>query len=62
MTTPTPAPHPVAPEAPQPTFPEYSASGRPNTRAERITFQIWIILFLLVIVFTLINYLVGWIF
>lgn len=40
-------------------LPRYSASGRPNTRGERITFQIWIIMFLLVIVFTLINYLIG---
>lgn len=61
MTHQTPAPPPAA-DNPYPPVPEYTASGRPNTRAERITFQIWIIMFLLVIVFTLINYLVGWIF
>jgi hypothetical protein len=52
----------AAPENPYPPVPQYSASGRPNTRAERITFQVWVIMFLLVIVFTLINYLVAWIF
>lgn len=55
----TPAP---TPENPYPPLPQYTASGRPNTRADRIAFQIWIIMFLLVIVFTLINYLIGWIF
>ena len=54
---PVPAP---AQEAVYPPVPQYSASGRPNTRAERITFQIWVIMFLLVIVVTLINYLAGW--
>ena len=34
-------------------LPQYSASGRPNTRADRIAFQVWVIMFLLVIVFTL---------
>jgi hypothetical protein len=42
---------------PYPPLPQFSASGRPNTRAERIAFQVWIIMFLLVIMFTLINYL-----
>ena len=37
---------------------KHSASERPNTRGERIAFQLWIIMFLLVIMFTLINYLV----
>ena len=40
-----------------PPLPQFSASGRPNTRAERLTFQLWIIMFLVVIMFTLINYL-----
>lgn len=39
-------------------FCKYSASERPNTRGERIAFQLWIIMFLLMIMFTLINYLV----
>ena len=39
-----------------------SASGRPNTRTDRVAFQVWVIMFLLVIVFTLIMYLVGWFF
>ena len=43
-----------------PPLPQFSASGRPNTRSERIAFQVWVIMFLLVIVFTLINYLVVW--
>jgi hypothetical protein len=51
-----------SPEAAYPPVPQYSASGRPNTRSERIAFQVWVIMFLLVIVFTLINYLVAWIF
>jgi hypothetical protein len=55
--SPTPAPEPAYPPVPQ-----YSASGRPNTRAERFAFEVWVIMFLLVIVFTLINYLVGWFF
>jgi hypothetical protein len=42
--------------------PQFSASGRPNTRLDRVAFQVWVIMFLLVIVFTLIMYLVGWIF
>lgn len=46
-------------ESAGPVLPRYSASGQPNTRSERIAFQIWIIMFLLVIVFTLINYLIG---
>ena len=45
-----------------PPVPQFSASGRPSTRADRIAFQVWVIMFLLVIVFTLIMYLVGWIF
>ena len=49
-------------ESAYPPFPQFSASGRPNTRSERIAFQVWVIMFLLVIVFTLINYLVVWIF
>ena len=40
-------------------LPRYTASGRPNTRGERIAFQVWVIMFLLAIVFTLINYLIG---
>lgn len=50
------------PEAAYPPLPQFSASERPNTRTDRIAFQVWIIMFLLVIVFTLINYLIGWIF
>jgi hypothetical protein len=49
-------------ESPYPPVPQFSASGRPSTRADRIAFQVWVIMFLLVIVFTLIMYLVGWIF
>lgn len=48
-----------SPEPAKETLPRYSASGRPNTRGERIAFQIWILMFLLVIIFTLINYLIG---
>ena len=55
--SPTPTQEPAYPPAPQ-----YSASGRPNTRSERIGFQVWIVMFLLVILFTLINYLIGWFF
>ncbi len=58
---PSPATPPTPPPEPSyPPLPQYSASGRPNTRADRIAFQIWVIMFLLVIVFTLINYLAGW--
>ena len=53
----TPNNQPVSEQEPYPPLPQFSASGRPNTRAERVTFQIWIIMFLLVIMFTLINYL-----
>jgi hypothetical protein len=52
-----PVPSPQS-EAPYPPLPQFSASGRPNTRTDRIAFQLWIIMFLLVIMFTLINYLV----
>lgn len=52
-------PQPQPQNASNESLPRYSASGRPNTRAERIAFQVWIIMFLLVIVFTLINYLIG---
>ena len=49
------------PAQPQyPPVPLYSASGHPNTRVERITFQVWVILFLLVLVVSLVNYLLGW--
>lgn len=58
MSVPQPAQNANA-EPAAPTLPRYSASERPNTRGERIAFQIWIIMFLLVIVFTLINYLIG---
>jgi len=53
------------PPTPEPAYspvPQFSASGRPNTRLDRIAFQVWVIMFLLVIVVTLIMYLVGWIF
>jgi hypothetical protein len=56
-----PAPNPT-PESAYPPVPQFTASGRPNTRAERIAFQVWVVMFLLIIVFALINYLVGWIF
>lgn len=49
-------------ESAYPPLPQFSASARPNTRSERLAFQVWVIMFLLVIVFTLINYLVVWIF
>ena len=56
---PTPAPA-LAPEPdPYPPAPQFSASGCPNTRADRIAFQVWVIMFLLVIIFTLMNYLLG---
>jgi len=55
-----PTPTPPVPEPVYPPLPMYSASGRPNTRAERTAFQVWVVMFLLVIVFTLINYLLGW--
>jgi hypothetical protein len=58
MSVPHPAPNPNAEPAHE-SLPRYTASGRPNTRGERIAFQIWIIMFLLVIVFTLVNYLIG---
>ena len=48
---------PLEPEHSYPPVPQFSASGRPNTRADRISFQLWIIMFLVVIMFTLINYL-----
>jgi hypothetical protein len=51
--------HEPVPEPAYPPLPQFSASGRPNTRADRFAFQLWIIMFLLVIVFTLIMYLVG---
>jgi hypothetical protein len=47
-------------ESPYGPLPAYSASERPTTRADRLAFQVWIIMFLLVIVFTLMNYLVSW--
>ena len=56
------APHPpqnTVPEYVDPPLPRYSASGRPDNRGDRIAFQIWVIMFLLVIVFTLLNYLIG---
>jgi hypothetical protein len=58
MSVPQSTPNVDAEPAKEP-LPRYSASGRPNTRGERIAFQIWIIMFLVVIVFTLINYLIG---
>ena len=58
--TPSAPNQPAAPqEAGYPPVPQYSASGRPNTRSERIAFQVWVIMFLLVIVFTLLNYVVS---
>jgi hypothetical protein len=65
MAGPQPNPHAPPAEPPEPTYlpvPQYSASGRPNTRGMRIAFQLWIIMFLLVIVVTLINYLATWFF
>ena len=62
------APHPAVPppvptpEPAYPPIPQFTASGRPNTRSERIAFQVWVIMFLLVIAFTLVNYLIGWFF
>lgn len=53
--------NPPAPEPVYPPVPQYSASGRPSTRSERIAFQVWVIMFLLVLVFTLLNYLAMWI-
>lgn len=55
MSVPNPQPHAANNEP----LPRYSASERPATRGDRVAFQIWIILFLLVIVFTLINYLLS---
>lgn len=49
------------PEPGYPPLPQFSASGRPNTRWERVAFQVWIVMFLVVIAFTLMNYLIGWI-
>ena len=61
--SPPPANTPVTPpESAYPPVPQFSASGRPNTRAERVAFQIWVIMFLLVLVVTLLNYLIGWFF
>jgi len=40
-----------------PQVPQYSASGRPNTKADQFAFRLWIVMFLIVILFTLINYL-----
>ncbi len=53
-------PAPAVDESPYGPLPAYSASGRPATRADRIAFQVWIIMFLFIIVFTLVNYLLGW--
>jgi hypothetical protein len=55
----SPQTQPTANPEPESSLPRYSASGRPSTRGDRIAFQIWVIMFLLVIVFTLINYLIG---
>ncbi len=62
MAVPQPAPNQPTPEPAYPPVPQFSASGRPNTWAERTAFQIWVIMFLLVIVVTLISYLAGWFF
>ncbi len=56
------APQTPPPEPVQPPLVEYSASGRPNTRADRVAFQVWVIMFLLVIAVTLLSYLAGWVF
>jgi hypothetical protein len=50
------------PEPAYPPLPQFSASGRPNTPLDRAAFQVWVVMFLLVIVVTLVMYLVGWIF
>jgi len=55
-------PPPPPPEPANPPFAQYSASGRPNTRGERIAFQVWVVMFLLVVAVTLMSYLIGWVF
>ena len=50
---------PNASESPYGPLPAYPASERPTSRPDRIAFQVWIIMFLFVIVFTLLNYLLG---
>jgi hypothetical protein len=52
--TPTPASTP-APQNEQ--VPAYSASERPATRADRIAFQIWIVIVLLTVVIALVLFL-----
>jgi hypothetical protein len=65
MAAPQPAPNPPPAQNPEPVFPpvpRYAASSWPNSRLMRFTFQLWVIMFLLVIVVTLITYLVAWFF
>ena len=39
---------------------EGTASGLPATRADRLAFTVWIVMFLLLIGFTLVTYLINW--
>ena len=38
---------------------EGSASGLPDTRADRLAFSLWVVMFMLLIGFTLVTYLVN---
>jgi hypothetical protein len=50
-------PSPFSPDPIPDPLPKYSASGRPVTWAERFAFNLWILMFLFVLVITLIFYL-----
>jgi cell division septal protein FtsQ len=41
-------------------IPRYSASGQPVRRSYRLAFTLWTIFFLLVIAFTLFQYIMTW--
>ena len=55
--TPTPANTPATPTPEGEQIPAYSASGRPVTRADRIAFQIWLLIVLLTVVIALVLFL-----
>jgi hypothetical protein len=56
----TPTNKPPYETAELPPLPQYTASERPVMRGDRIAFQVWVIMFLATIAFTLIQYILNW--
>ncbi len=57
----TKSPPPAIPEPGEAPFPEYSASGRPVRTADRIAFTVWTTGVLIVLAFSFLMYILGWV-